>query len=113
MLLGLRDFPDFKREIISEISEGTDGTMKKEFPTLPLMKVAGDLLDLGTFLVISWEILTKNSLKMFAITVGSEVILPSEALSLLLTFTLLDFLILINDLIPDHNCFMLLLFFWK
>ena len=53
MLLGPRDFPDFNRAIISDISEGTEGEMKKEFPALSPMKVTGDLLDLGKFLVIS------------------------------------------------------------
>ena len=53
MLLGPRDLPDFSREIISDISVGIVGAVKKEFPTLPPMKLKGDLLDLGIFLAIS------------------------------------------------------------
>ena len=79
MLLGPRDFPDFKREIISDTSDGIEGAMKNEFSILSPMKFTGDLFGLGMFLVISCETLTKNSLKMFAITAGSDVILPSIA----------------------------------
>ena len=111
MLLGPRDFPNFRREIRSDISEGIKGAMKNELLTLSPMKFAGDMIGLGIFLAISCETLTKNLLKMFAITAGSDVMFPFESLSLLITFTLLDFLILITDLIPDHNCFILLLFF--
>ena len=39
-------------------------------------------------------------LKMLAITAGSDVTLPFESLSLLITLTLLDFRTLITDLIP-------------
>ena len=46
MLLGPRDFPDVKRETISE---GTEGAMRKECPTLLFMKVAEDLLILVLF----------------------------------------------------------------
>ena len=46
MLLGPRDFSDLKRETISE---GTEGTMRKEFPTLSLMKVAEDLVIMVLF----------------------------------------------------------------
>ena len=68
-------------EITSDISEGTEGNMKKEFPALSPMKLKGDLFEGGKFLVISWETLTKNLLKMFAITAGSDVKLPFESLS--------------------------------
>ena len=78
ILLGPRDFPVFRTEIISDISRGTEGAMKIEFPTLSPTKYTGDLLDLGVFLVMSWETLTKNLLKMFAITNGSVVMLPLE-----------------------------------
>lgn len=33
MLLGPRDFADFRRDIISDISEGIEGATKREFPT--------------------------------------------------------------------------------
>ena len=84
MLLGPRDLPDFRTEITSDISVGTEGDMKNEFPTLSPMKFKGDLLEGGIFLVISWETLTKNLLKMFAITAGSDVKLPFESLAYLL-----------------------------
>ena len=87
MLLGPRDFPDFRAEIISDISKGAAGAMKNEFTILSPMKLTGDLFDLGILLVISWETLTKNLLKMFAITVGSDVILPFESLSLFIIST--------------------------
>ena len=113
MLLGPRDFPDFRSEIISDTSRGTEGAVKKEFPTLSAMKSKVDLLDLGILLVMWWETLTKYLLKMLAITAGSDVMFPFESLSLLITFILLDFQISMTDLIPDHDCFMLLLFLWK
>ena len=53
MLLGPRDFPDFRTEITSDISKGTEGEMKNEFQTLSPIKSTGDLLDLGIFLVMS------------------------------------------------------------
>ena len=53
MLLGPRDFPDFRREIRSDISEGIEGAMKNELLTLSPMKFTGDLINLGIFLVIS------------------------------------------------------------
>ena len=53
MLLGPKDLPDFSILIISDISEGTEGAMKKESPILLPMKSKGDFLVLGIFLVIS------------------------------------------------------------
>ena len=32
MLFGPRDFPDFRAEIVSDISKGTEGVVKKELP---------------------------------------------------------------------------------
>ena len=43
-------------------------------------------------------------------TVGSDVTIPFESLILLIISALLDFLVTITDLIPDHSCFILLLF---
>ena len=56
MLLGPRDFPDFRAEIISDISKGTEGAVKNEFPTLSPIKSTGDFWDLGMFLVMSRNI---------------------------------------------------------
>ena len=67
ILFGPRDFPDFKRMIISDISKAVDGAVKKEFPTLSPMKSIGDFLPLGIVLVMSSETLTKYLLKMLAI----------------------------------------------
>ena len=53
MLFGPRDLPDFRTEIISDISKGSRGAMKNEFPTLSPIKSTGDLLDVGIFLVMS------------------------------------------------------------
>ncbi len=88
MLSGPRDFLVFRREIILDISWGTEGAMNKELPILSPIKSKGDFVDLGMFLVILWETLTKNLLETFAIIVGSEVILPLESLSLLITLML-------------------------
>ena len=104
MLLGPRDFPNFKREIISDISDGTE-VVKKEFKTLFLIKCIGDLTVLVMYLVILWKTLTKNLFKMLAIKVGSDVISPGGSLSLLTTLMLLDFLISIIYLISEHSCF--------
>ena len=53
MPFGPRDLPDFRQEIISDVSKAVDGAVKKEFPTLSPMKSIGDFLDLGIFLVMS------------------------------------------------------------
>ena len=53
VLLGPRDLPDFRAEIISDISKGTEGAIKNEFPTLSPIKSTCDFLDLVIFLVMS------------------------------------------------------------
>ena len=68
MLLGPRHFPDFRIEIICNISREIDGAVKKEVLTLLASKSKHDLLDFGIFLAILWETLTKYLLKMLAIT---------------------------------------------
>ena len=110
MLLGPRDFPDLRSEIISDISDGNEGALKNELLILSPMRCKGKLLGLDSFLVISLETVTKNLLKMSAMTAGSDVILPFESLSLFIKLMLPDFLTFKTDLIPDHRCFMLLLF---
>ena len=45
------------------------------------MKSMGDLLDLGIFLVILGETVTKYLSTMLAITAGSDLMLPFESLS--------------------------------
>ena len=44
MLLGPRHFPNFKTETMSDISDGTEGAVKKEFPTLLPINFIGDLI---------------------------------------------------------------------
>ena len=46
------DFPVFRSKIISDISRGTEGDVKKEFSILLPIQSTGDLSDLGIFLVI-------------------------------------------------------------
>ena len=68
MLLGPRHFPDFRSEVISNISREIHGAVKKEVLTLLASKSKHDLLDIGIFLAILWETLTKYLLRMIAIT---------------------------------------------
>ena len=50
-MFGPRDFPVLRLEIISDISNGTEGRIKTQFPILPPMKSIGNLLVLGIVLV--------------------------------------------------------------
>ena len=83
MLLGPKDFPVFYREIILDISKGSECARKRELLTLSLMKSRGDFSDRGIFLVIPPETLTKYLLRMLVMTIGSDILLPLESLSLL------------------------------
>ena len=52
MLFRPINVPKFKREIILDISDGTEGAIKKEFQILFAIKFIGDLIVLGICLVI-------------------------------------------------------------
>ena len=52
MLFGPGDFLVLRREILSDISCGTEGAVKNEFHILSPIKFTGELFDLGMVLVI-------------------------------------------------------------
>ena len=86
MLVGPKYFPNFIRETISDILDGTEGAVKTEFLTLLPIKFIGDVTVLVMSSAILWQTSKKNLLKSLAITVGSGITLPAESLRLLITF---------------------------
>ena len=82
--------------------------IKKEFSLLYLRCSVGCFIVLGIFCVTFLPTFTKKSLKVFAITFGSDVILPLASLGLFITF-ILELLFLIIVFIPKQRSFILLI----
>ena len=81
---------------MSATSIGVVGVIKKECSLLYLRSM-GDFIVLGIFCVAFLPTFTKKSLKVFAITFGSDVIFSLESLSLFITF-ILELLLLVLSL---------------